>query len=865
MSDGFAWLLNALRTFPDLGEDAAGLADWPSAQLRLRDALVLAADEDKVLPTSPRDLVPLVRQIILSRENGDELTLSVARHAALPTHEQWMSGDCASTAYVDRFEIQVDHWRPEWLPYAKQHPPARAACLGRDPDLLEPVAEERPPADPFYRAATHRCAYLTAGQRTAIQTVLAARPGSTVIVSLPTRSGKSAAAFVPAILGASREKTAIVVVPTTALALDQERQFLSIQSPLATDVPATLAFHGGLTGAEKQDMKRRIRDGRQTIVFTSPEGLMGALRAAVHDAAAMGRIGLFAIDEAHTVSQWGEDFRPEFQALGGVRRKLLEAGPAPFTTLLMTGTLTATTLDAIVMLFQSPLGTHVVSSVDLRPEPSYWNALSASCEERHDRVLEAVHRLPRPLILYTTRVRDAEDWARDLRDAGYARVATVTGKTAPGRRRAVIEEVRGDAPDSAGEPRTGVDVVVATSAYGLGVDQPDVRVIVHACIPESIDRYYQEVGRGGRDGAPSVSLTLYTEEDRQLARRLSLSTVIGVEKAQERWDAMWAKGRENGSLDTRVVRTDVIPRYLDTNNERNEQWNLLTLLLMQRSKMIDLEFPAPPEESPEDDPEAWERLWLEHVAIGRAANLADPRRWQGLEREAAATHRRDERSLRLMEEALRATQPIDELLREAYSIQRGDSLTLPDLVVHVGGSTGGCPASRAAGRRSRRDAAPNPPALKDADTSMFGPLASRLEGGEALTVGYEPAAPGRRQRLERRVSQAVEALAQAGIRTMAVARDGLGRPAVESAWKTAPSRSVFVADRFDQRRLPACPTLLLADRSTSSRELRAFYGTGQPRVVIAPSTLTDYERPDRLLCDARRPFMSLDDLLDFLS
>jgi superfamily II DNA helicase RecQ len=157
-----------------------------------------------------------------------------------------------------------------------------------------------------------------------------------------------------------------------------------------------------------------------------------------------------------------------------------------------------------------------------------------------------------------------------------------------------------------------LDIVVATSAYGLGVDQPDVRTILHACIPESIDRYYQEVGRGGRDGNPSVSLVIYTERDRRVAQRLSLTTVIGSEKAKLRWEAMWEDGASTQS-GARIVRTDTIPPYLDVNNERNEQWNLLTLLLMQRAGMIDIELPPTPSQSPDQDPDAWERLWTEHV------------------------------------------------------------------------------------------------------------------------------------------------------------------------------------------------------------------------------------------------------------
>src|SRR5262249_36503974 len=150
-------------------------------------------------------------------------------------------------------------------------------------------------------------------------------------------------------------------------------------------------------------------------------------------------------------------------------------------------------------------------------------------------------------ILYTSTVDDAETWTARLRDAGIARVAGITGKSSETDRRGVMARWRGENPDGTKRP-TEVDVVVGTSAFGLGLDMPNVRTVLHACLPETIDRYYQEVGRAGRDGRASVAYLCQGPNDLQIAKALNDVSMIGDELGWKRWRSMLMEAQDLGNL-----------------------------------------------------------------------------------------------------------------------------------------------------------------------------------------------------------------------------------------------------------------------------------------------------------------------------
>ncbi len=220
--------------------------------------------------------------------------------------------------------------------------------------------------------------------------------------------------------------------------------------------------------------------------------------------------------------------------MAGLRESLRLACPdasCAVRTLLLTATLTQDCHDTIRFLFGHD-ECQLVGELALRPEPGFLISRACVDVERDRRVLEAIRFLPKPLIVYTTLREDAERYFGLLHQALYERVRLVRG---------------GDMSDvGAGEllrdwQRGRFDIVVATSAFGLGVDHSEVRSVIHACLPETVDRYYQEVGRTGRDGRASVALLVTSPNDWNVAESLAKERLISVNRGFERWQSMWAR------------------------------------------------------------------------------------------------------------------------------------------------------------------------------------------------------------------------------------------------------------------------------------------------------------------------------------
>jgi ATP-dependent DNA helicase RecQ len=325
---------------------------------------------------------------------------------------------------------------------------------------------------------------LRRGQAEIIGWVLA---GEDVFAVMPTGSGKSMCYQLPAIVGGG---LTVVVSPLIALMRDQVRQLRAVGVAAAT-------LNGSSGQEEIEEAWRLIDSGALKLLFVSPERLAGGGLLQRLKAAGVARL---AIDEAHCVSQWGHDFRPEYRQLAEARRVL---DPVPVLALTATADV-ATRADIAAQLFPTPPRT-LVHSFD-RPNIALRFAPKDKPRLQIDEFLRK-HRGGSGIIYAASRAR-TESLAASLSGKGHRALPYHAG---------LEQSVRSRNQDIFLQ-EDGV-VVVATIAFGMGINKPDVRFVIHADMPGGIESYYQEIGRAGRDGLPADTLTLYGLDDMVFRRQ----------------------------------------------------------------------------------------------------------------------------------------------------------------------------------------------------------------------------------------------------------------------------------------------------------------------------------------------------------
>ena len=428
-----------------------------------------------------------------------------------------------------------------------------------------------------------RC-YKSYEQKISVHTAINLPKGHSLLISLPTGGGKS---LITQLLASTSAGLTIVIVPTVALALDQyyaAKQNLSDNSEI-------FCYRGDQGDVERTELLKSLRAKKARILFTSPEAILKnpELYRILNDAALNKYLLNVVIDEAHVVPDWGVFFRPDFQIFSILLKKWKRESEDNIRTYLLSATLSDDVVDTLFALFGSEGKNAQVRCDALRQEPRFYFHSVKSKKEQDDKTLEAIKLLPKPMVVYVLEPREANDLQSKLRHLGYKNIPTFTGETKEAERDTVLT----------GWKQHNFDVVIATSAFGIGVDKPDVRTIIHACCPENLSRFYQEVGRGGRDRLPSLSLFMPyqsrydSEGDVKRALGLVNKRVLTVERAVVRLKSMLSDPTAFIDGDECILNTSTTPSTMSDEEaeyagNRNVAWNINLLLFLYRTGFIDL-------------------------------------------------------------------------------------------------------------------------------------------------------------------------------------------------------------------------------------------------------------------------------------
>lgn len=528
--------------------------------------------------------LPVYRMLVCYKMNLDQDFLSNLRQVLLYAHRRIILPDRVLSlchTYSKEYGLVVD--------LDLKSVEARAYAMEDDEDLkyaYEFVKRRNHSASISDSALFNHFgydSYISLQQKCMIYISKNLRQGETLLACLPTGSGKSLT-WQAAVARGQFSKVTVVIVPTVALAIDHHKndEITLARLPWIESIAYTSKEYSG--HPEKMDeLVTKIENGENTILYISPEGLTNyEISMALINAAKKNNISAVVIDETHLVIDWGMNFRPEFQFLPAFISKLKELSGRGITTLLLSATITEKDRNVLYELFGCE-GMIEFRGDELRPEIEYYSKYCRTENDRINTIMKLIKTVPKPAIIYVGTVAQSKMIFKEIKDQiGYERIGLFHSEKSDLDKESMLEKWK----------KNKIDIMIATSAFGMGVDKSDVRTVITAYTPENISRFYQEVGRSGRDGYSSLNFILYCPEaDSGVVAHFTDSKVISTENLATRWISML---KNNVVMSERIesncvwIDTDTAPEHLkyDRTGQKNSGWNEDTISMLARASMI---------------------------------------------------------------------------------------------------------------------------------------------------------------------------------------------------------------------------------------------------------------------------------------
>lgn len=415
-------------------------------------------------------------------------------------------------------------------------------------------------------------------QKVAVTGALRVPYGFSCLVSMTTGGGKS---LITQTVAYQEKGLTIVIVPTVSLMMDQYRNATDI---INSNVDDEIFYHHSESSLQK--FYECLEKKTARILFVSPESLIKnkELRERIQKANSEKYLKNLVVDEAHIIIEWGSSFRIDFQCLDALRKNLLQDNK-DIRTYLLSATYSDETIRQLKLFYADADNWIEIRCEKLRHETRFDIIKCDNYGEKNNKILEAIDLLPRPMIVYVKSPEDAEKLKVRLLERGYFNIHTFTGNTNNEQRLELINKWKDGQ----------FDLMIATCAFGVGVDKKNVRTVLHTYVPENPNKYYQEAGRGGRDGLPCLSSMIYTNQDVDSAFNF-VSKVITTEKLIGRWFSMLNSSKTQPLLNSKyLIDTYVKPdynmdeEYIDSISNQDVNWNVYVILFLRRNGLVTID------------------------------------------------------------------------------------------------------------------------------------------------------------------------------------------------------------------------------------------------------------------------------------